>query len=63
MGYFRFHKSLRLLPGVRLNASKTGVSWSFGFPGAHLNIARRFIQTTLSLPGTGLSYITRRRRL
>ena len=62
MGYFRFHKSLRLFPGLRLNFSKTGLSISLGGRGASLNLGRRMVQTTLSLPGTGLSYITRKRR-
>lgn len=62
MGYFRFHRSLRLFPGLRLNLSKTGPSLSLGVRGATLNLGRKFTWTTLSLPGTGLSYITRKRR-
>ena len=30
MGYFRFRKTFSILPGVRINLSKTGVSGSLG---------------------------------
>jgi len=38
MGYFRFRKSISVLPGVKVNLSKTGVSTSVGGKGATLNI-------------------------
>ena len=60
MGYF--HRSLRRLPGLRLDLSKSGLSLSFGVLGARLGLSRKFMQTTLSQPGTGLSYIWRNRR-
>lgn len=53
---FRFRKSIRLLPGVRLNMSKTGVSASVGRRGMTLNIGRGKAKTTVGIPGTGISY-------
>jgi len=56
MGYFRFRKSVGVLPGVRLNLSKTGVSTSLGGNGATLNVGHGKRTVTLGVPGTGLSY-------
>ena len=53
---FRFRKSIKLFPGVRLNLSKSGVSTSIGRPGATINISARGTRATVGLPGTGLSY-------
>jgi tetratricopeptide (TPR) repeat protein len=51
----RFRKSMKLLPGVRLNFSKETVGLSFGVPGARYTInskGRRTVST--GIPGTGL---------
>lgn len=53
---FRFRKTIRLLPGVRLNISKGGFSTSVGRPGATINIGKRGVRGTVGLPGSGLSY-------
>jgi Protein of unknown function (DUF4236) len=53
---FRVHRSFRILPGVRLNLSKSGVSASFGVRGAHVTLGPRGTTTSVGLPGTGLSY-------
>jgi hypothetical protein len=53
---FRFHHSLRVLPGVRLNLSKGGVSASVGIRGAWFTIGQKGTRATVGLPGTGLSY-------
>jgi len=58
MGYFRFRKTISVLPGVKLNLSKTGVSTSVGGKGATLNIGHGKKNVTLGIPGTGLSYRT-----
>ena len=58
MGYFRFRKTISVLPGVKLNLSKTGVSTSVGGKGATLNIGHGHKNVTLGIPGTGLSYRT-----
>lgn len=54
----RFRKSFKLFPGVRLNVSKSGVSASFGGPGATLNVGPRGVRGTAGLLGTGLSFST-----
>ena len=58
MGYFRFRKSFSILPGVKINLSKTGVSTSIGGHGATVNIGKNGPNATLGVPGTGLSYRT-----
>jgi len=52
----RFHKVLGILPGVRINVSKSGVSTSVGPRGADVNIGRHGVTTNAGIPGTGLSY-------
>jgi hypothetical protein len=52
----QFRKRIRLLPGVWLNLGKSGVSTSIGGHGATVNFGRRGTRTTVSIPGTGLSY-------
>ena len=49
----QFRKTIRLLPGVR---RKGGFSTSVGRPGATINIGKRGVRGTVSLPGSGLSY-------
>lgn len=52
-----FRKSFKLAPGVRLNVSKKGISSvSIGGKGARVNVSKKGTRTTLSAPGTGLSY-------
>ena len=53
---FRFRRSVRPLPGVRLNFSKSGISTSLGGRGATINLGKRGARTTVGLPGTGISY-------
>ncbi len=53
----RFQKRIKILPGVYINLSKSGVSASVGGHGATVNVGadgRRMV--TLGIPGTGLSY-------
>ena len=55
----RFRKIFSVLPGVRLNVSKSGVSTSLGGHGATVNVGTTGKRTvTLGIPGTGLSYNT-----
>lgn len=53
---FRFRRSVRIMPGVRLNFSKSGVSTSLGPRGATINIGPKGVKKTVGLPGTGLSH-------
>ena len=61
MGW-RFRKRKKIAPGVSLNVGKRSGSLSFGRRGASVNVGKRGTQATLSLLGTGLSYVFRRRR-
>jgi hypothetical protein len=56
---FRFQRRKKLLPGVTLNLGKRGGSLSVGPRGAKLNAGRRGMTGTVSLLGTGLSYVKR----
>lgn len=53
---FRFRRSIRLFPGIRVNLSKSGTSLSVGRRGATLNFGKQGVHSTVGLPGTGLSY-------
>jgi hypothetical protein len=53
---FRFRRSFKVLPGIRLNLSKSGISASLGVRGAHVTVGPRGTTTSVGLPGTGLSY-------
>ncbi len=56
---FRFRRSLRIAPGIRVNIGKNGVSSvSLGKRGATLNVGKTGVHETVGLPGTGLSYRT-----
>lgn len=55
----RFRKSFKLAPGVRLNASGGGLSWTLGPRGASIGIGKRGTHLNAGLAGTGLSYQTR----
>lgn len=55
---FRFRKSVKVLPGVKLNISKSGISTSVGGRGATVNFSKRGTRTTVGIPGTGISYST-----
>jgi hypothetical protein len=53
---FRFSRRIRILPGVWLNLSKSGVSTSNGGRGAWSTFGKRGTRTTVGIPGTGISY-------
>src|SRR5262249_22536858 len=55
---FRFQKRITLIPGFRLNLSKSGASVSVGRRGLWATFGRRGVRTTVGVPGTGLSYTT-----
>ena len=55
----RFRKSKQILPGVRLNVGKKSASVSIGPKGLKHTISTTGkSHTTVSMPGTGLSYTT-----
>jgi hypothetical protein len=53
---FRFRRSLKILPGVRLNLSGSGASVSLGPRGFHYTIGPKGTRVTAGIPGTGLSW-------
>ena len=55
MGW-RFRKSFSVIPGLRLNLSKSGLSASIGGAPFTLNVGPRGLMGTASIPGTGISY-------
>jgi hypothetical protein len=56
---FRFRRSVRLFPGVRLNFSRSGVSTSVGVRGASMTFGSHGTYANVGIPGSGLSYRTR----
>jgi hypothetical protein len=53
---FRFRRSVKVFPGLRLNFGKRGISASIGVRGAHVTYGPSGTRTTVGLPGSGLSY-------
>lgn len=54
---FRFRKSIKLAPGVRINLTKKGVSsLSVGRRGATVNVGKKGTRGTVGIPGSGMSY-------
>ena len=57
MGW-RYRKSINLGLGFRINLSKSGIGYSWGFPGYRATkMANGGNRTTYSIPGTGISYV------
>lgn len=50
----RFRKSIRIMKGVRVNFSKSGMSLSAGVRGASINVGSRGTYLNTGIPGTGL---------
>ena len=59
---FRFHKRLRIIPGLWINLSKKGGSLSVGGRGATINVNTDGHQETVGRPGSAVSYRTKRRK-
>jgi hypothetical protein len=60
VGSFRFRKSVKIAPGIRLNIGKKSVGVSAGIRGARHSISSTGRRTTsVGIPGSGLSYQTR----
>ena len=53
---FRFQKRIKLLPGVTVNLSRSGVSTSLGATGARVTFGHGQRRTTVGLPGSGISH-------
>jgi hypothetical protein len=50
----RFYRRVRILPGVRVNISRSGPSLTVGVRGAHVTVGKRGVTRTIGLPGTGV---------
>lgn len=54
----RFNKSINIGKGLKLNLSKKGIGYSIGTKGIRISkTAKGTTRKTLTLPGTGLSYV------
>ena len=52
----RFHKSVRIGKGVKLNFSKSGIGASLGIPGFSYSVGKAGSYANVGIPGTGISY-------
>ena len=53
----RFHKKIKILPGVDINVSKSGLGLSVGPKGAKVSVnPKGDVYGNVSIPGTGISY-------
>ena len=59
MGSIRFFRRVKLLPGLTMDLSKSGPSFSVGVRGAHVTMGRRGVRKTVGIPGTGIFYTSR----
>ena len=56
----RFRRSIKLIPGVRLNFSKSAIGLSVGVPGARVSInSKGDLYSSVGIPGTGLYNVER----
>jgi DNA-directed RNA polymerase subunit RPC12/RpoP len=53
---WRFRQSFKILPGLKLNLSKTGLSASIGGAPFTVNLGPRGLYGTASIPGTGIQF-------
>lgn len=54
---FRFRKSIKIAPGVKLNLNKKSVGVTAGVKGAHYTVNSKGKKTaTVGIPGTGISF-------
>jgi hypothetical protein len=60
--HLRFYRRFRILPGLWLNFSKSGMSITVGIPGFHLTFGSHGVTYSVGIPGSGLSMRRRIRR-
>lgn len=53
---WRFRQSFKIIPGIKLNLAKTGLSLSVGGAPLTLNVGPRGVYGTASIPGTGIQF-------
>jgi hypothetical protein len=59
---WRFQRRKKVFPGLTLNLGKRGPTVSVGRRGARVSTGRTGLTAGVSLLGTGLAYVWRRRR-
>jgi hypothetical protein len=52
----RFRRTVKLLPGIRLNISRSGPSVSLGGRGVRYTLGPKGKRITVGVPGSGLSW-------
>jgi hypothetical protein len=57
----RFYRRRTLIPGLRVNVSKRGASFSVGRKGSWLTVGTRGRRVSLGIPGTGLGWYQEKR--
>src|ERR1041385_7685462 len=55
----RFRRRIKILPGVHLNLSRSGISTSVGVRGASMTFGKQGTFVNSGIPGTGISYRSR----
>lgn len=50
---FVFRRRVQLFPGLGVNLSKSGPSFTMGVRGAHVTVGPRGVRRTLGIPGSG----------
>lgn len=60
---FRIRKSIKVVPGARLNFGKNGISTSIGKRGAGITFGPTGTTTHVGIPGTGISYVRKLEQL
>ncbi|HSD07893.1 DUF4236 domain-containing protein [Flavobacterium sp.] len=50
----RFRKSIKILPGIKVNLSKTGLSTTVGAKGLSVNAGKKGTYFNTGIPGTGI---------
>jgi len=50
----QFRKRVKILPGLTLNFSQSGISTSVGTKGARMTFGKRGVTTSVGIPGTGI---------
>ncbi len=61
MGHIRFWRRFKVFPGVFLNISKSGISFSFGVRGAKYTVGPKGHRKTFGIPGTGLFHTSKKK--
>ena len=54
MGFFRFRRSIKIAPGIKINFNKKSTSLTLGRRGVHTTINKLGVRNTIGLPGSGL---------